>query len=277
MKTTTRWTLAVGVALTAILGGTATAQATGPATGHTSGGHSRDTALATAFGAVDRNTAWQQTSKLKLNFPTFHTEGIAFAGDRIFLSSVEIIEPTVKYPTPQNGYDRSPGKGIGHLFVMDRQGNLQKDLVLGEGDMYHPGGIDFDGTNVWVPVAQYRPDSSTIVYRVDTSNLAGPPAVRGHRPLRRGGTRQDHRPPRRQHLGIATLRGVERIGQTAATWDNANFFVDYQDCQYVPNGQDALRWRHQPAPDPHRRRQPATYELGGLALIDLRQPQHVAS
>src|SRR5947209_8617072 len=82
-----------------------------------------DTALATAFGGVDRNTSWQQTSKLKLNFPTFHTEGIAFSQDHIFLSSVQIIEPTVKFATPQGGFDRTAGKGIGHLFVMDKAGN----------------------------------------------------------------------------------------------------------------------------------------------------------
>ena len=52
---------------------------------------------------------------------------------------------------------------------MDKAGNLQKDIILGEGDMYHPGGIDFDGTNVWVPVAQYRPNSSAIIYRVDAT------------------------------------------------------------------------------------------------------------
>ncbi|GAB3940321.1 hypothetical protein GCM10027614_23790 [Micromonospora vulcania] len=185
---------------------------------------------------MDRNTSWQQTGKLKLNFPTFHTEGIAFAGDRIFLSSVEILEPTVKYPTPQNGYDRSPGKGIGHLFVMDRQGNLERDIVLGEGDMYHPGGIDFDGTNVWVPVAQYRPNSSTIVYRIDASSL------RVHKQFEVtdhfGGVVLD------KTTGnlVGNTWGSRRFaewnlrGKQLRTWDNENFFIDYQDCQYVPNG-----------------------------------------
>lgn len=37
--------------------------------------------------------------------------------------------------------DRTPGKGIGHLFVMPKSGNLQKDIILGEGDMYHPGDL----------------------------------------------------------------------------------------------------------------------------------------
>ncbi|UUL76088.1 DUF6454 family protein [Pseudarthrobacter sp. Fe7] len=154
--------------------GTAAAQANVPGQGTSpaeSTHHETDTVLADAFSRVDRNTAWQQTSKLKLNFPTYHTEGIAYSQDHIFLSAVQITEPTVKYPTPQDGYDRTPGKGVGHLFVMDKAGNLQKDITLGEGDMYHPGGIDFDGTNVWVPVAQYRPNSSAIIYKVDADTL----------------------------------------------------------------------------------------------------------
>ncbi len=66
----------------------------------------------------------------------------------------------MKYPTPQNGFDRTAGRGIGHLFVMEVAGNLQKDITLREGDMYHPGGIDFDGTNFWVPVAQSGPTAA---------------------------------------------------------------------------------------------------------------------
>ncbi|WP_254678781.1 hypothetical protein [Arthrobacter sp. 24S4-2] len=105
---------------------TAAAQAAGnndqhQGTGAESATHSEtDTALADAFNSVDGSTNWQQTSKLKLNFPTFHTEGIAYSQDHIFLSAVQIIEPTTKFPTPQDGFDRTPGKGIGHLFVMDK-------------------------------------------------------------------------------------------------------------------------------------------------------------
>src|SRR6476620_6215521 len=131
------------------MGGTAAAQAAGTkaqnGTNDAGTHHETDTSLADAFNGVDRNTKWQQTSKLKLNFPTYHTEGIAYSADHIFLSAVQIIEPTTKFPAPQNGFDRTPGKGIGHLFVMDKAGNLQKDIILGEGDMYHPGGIGFDG------------------------------------------------------------------------------------------------------------------------------------
>ena len=237
--TTTR-TRGILTAATAIvlaasaIGGTAAAQAAGNNTA--AGNHgARTTALADAFNGVDRNTNWQQTSKLKLDFPTFHTEGIAYSQDHIFLSSVEIIEPTVKYPTPQNGYDRTPGKGVGHLFVMDKAGKLQKDIILGEGDMYHPGGIDFDGTNIWVPVAQYRPNSSAIIYRVDANTLDAHKQfeVKDHF----GGIVMDKQTG---HL-VGNTWGSRRFaewdlqGKQLATWENPNYFIDYQDCQYVPS------------------------------------------
>ena len=65
---------------------------------------------------------------MPLRFPTYHPQGFALVGDLIFMTSVEVLEAPVKYPEPVDGYDRSPGKGIGHLFVIDRQGNLKKDI-----------------------------------------------------------------------------------------------------------------------------------------------------
>jgi hypothetical protein len=224
--------IAAAIAATAV-GGAAVAQASQD-TGN--GDHrTADTAVADAFTAVDRNTAWQLTSRLKLDFPTFHTEGIAFTEDHIFLSSVEILEPTVKFPSPQGGYDRTAGKGKGHLFVMDKAGKLQKDIVLGEGDMYHPGGIDFDGTNVWVPVAQYRPNNSSIVYRVDAKSLDVQKQfeVKDHF----GGIVMDKQTG---HL-IGNTWGSRRFaewtlqGKELSTWQNPDNFIDYQDCQYAAN------------------------------------------
>lgn len=168
MKRPTLRTIAGAVAMAALLAGAASANA---ATRGAPTLPSRDGDLARDFSAVDRNTVWNQVDKIKLNFPTYHTEGLAITPDHLFLSSVQIIEPTQKYPSPVGGYDRTPGRGLGHLFVMDRQGHLQKDITLGEGDMYHPGGISYDGTNVWVPVAQYRPNSSAIIYRVNAQTL----------------------------------------------------------------------------------------------------------
>ena len=261
------------VLLAGVVAGTTAAQADGRSgtQGYSgSGHHAPDTDLADDFNAVTRNTDWQQTSRLKLNFPTFHTEGIAYSQDHIFLSAVQILEPTTKFPTPQGGYDRTPGKGIGHPFVMDKAGNLQKDITLGEGDMYHPGGIDFDGTNVWVPVAQYRPDSSAIIYKVDAATLDVHKQfeVKDHF----GGIIFDKQTG---HL-VGNTWGSRRFaewdlqGKELSTWENPNYFIDYQDCQYVPNAKMLCAGVTNLPQTPAAGGTAATYELGGMAMIDLK-------
>jgi len=183
---------------------------------------------------------------------------------------VQILEPTVKYPTPKGGYDRTAGKGIGHLFVMDRAGHLQKDITLGEGDMYHPGGIDFDGTNVWIPVAQYRPDSSAIIYRVDATTLDVHKQfeVKDHF----GGIVIDKQTG---HL-VGNTWGSRRFaewdlqGKQLSTWQNPNYFIDYQDCQYVPNSRMLCSGITNLPQTPAAGGTGAIYELGGMAMIDLK-------
>ena len=258
-------------ALALAVGGTAVTQASGSAApASTAPATTSDGRLASDFGAVTRATAWQQLDKLRLAFPTFHTEGLVVTADHIFLSSVEIIEPTQKYPSPVDGYDRTPGKGVGHLFVMDREGHLQKDIVLGEGDMYHPGGISSDGTNIWVPVAQYRPDSSAIVYRVNVRTLKVAEQFRV--PDHIGGIVRDETTG---HL-VGNNWGSRRFydwtldGGQVGAWDNPSHFVDYQDCQYVPEAKMLCGGVANLPQTPAAGGAAATYELGGMALIDLR-------
>jgi hypothetical protein len=278
MVTTNLRLLAGSFAVALALAGAGTAAAASRTGDHASGAagasrataHASDGAVARDFSAVDRDTAWQLVSKLKLNFPTYHTEGLAITGDRVFLSAVQIIEPTVKYPTPRGGYDRTPGKGIGHLFVMDRQGNLQRNLILGEGDMYHPGGIDFDGTSVWVPVAQYRPNSSAIIYRVNATTLHVHQQfkVRDHI----GGIIRD---AVTGHL-VGNNWGSRRFydwtlgGRQTDAWANNSYFIDYQDCQYVPTRKMLCGGVTNLPQTPTAGGKEATYELGGMALSDLR-------
>jgi hypothetical protein len=247
-----------------LIGGTASAAA------DTSQTVRQDGALAHDFAAVDRNTAWTQVDKLQLNFPTYHTEGLAITPNHLFLSAVQIIEPTQKYPTPVDGYDRTAGKGIGHLFVMDRQGHLQKDITLGEGDMYHPGGISYDGTNVWVPVAQYRPNSSAIIYRVDADSLAVHKQFRVNDHI--GGIVRDET---NGHL-VGNNWGSRRFyewtadGKQIRSWNNNSFFTDYQDCQYVASAKMICGGITNLPQTPSAGGDNATYELGGISMIDLR-------
>jgi hypothetical protein len=233
-------------------------------------GTHRDGQLARDFSAVTRDTVWSLADRLHLDFETFHTEGLAITRHHLFLSAVEILEPTHPYPVPVHGYDRTPGKGIGHLFVMDRQGHLQKDIVLGEGHRYHPGGIAFDGTDVWVPVAEYRPDSSAVLYRVDASTL-----------------RVTREFKVRDHIGGVVLDGStghlvgntwgsrrfyewDRHGHRLATWQNTGYFVDYQDCQYVRTAKMLCGGVTNLPQTPAAGGAASVYELGGMALIDLR-------
>ena len=261
MKRPTLRTLGGAAALALLIGGAASASAAATAS---------DGDLARDFQAVDRNTDWSQVEKVKLNFSTYHPEGLAITPDHLFLSSTQVTEPTQKYPTPVGGYDRTPGKGVGHLFVMDRQGHLQKDITFVDGDMYHPGGIDFDGTNIWVPVAQYRPNSSAIIYRVNARTLQVTKAfeVKDHI----GGIVRDRTTG---HL-VGNNWGSRRFydwtlqGKQIRTWDNSSFFTDYQDCQYVPSAKMICGGITNLPQTPTAGGASATYELGGLTMIDLR-------
>ena len=72
MKRPSLRAMSIAAASAMLLGGAASAAA---ATSHLDSPH--DGALARDFAAVDRNTAWQRVDTLKLNFQTYHPEGLA--------------------------------------------------------------------------------------------------------------------------------------------------------------------------------------------------------
>ncbi|GAA1303999.1 DUF6454 family protein [Pseudonocardia xinjiangensis] len=249
-------------------GGAAAAPSPGPGPASSAGDSGGD--LASDLAAVDRSTAWTQLSTVKLNFPTYHPEGLVVTADRFYLSSTQIIEPTQTYPAPVDGFDRTPGKGVGHLFVIDRTGKLLKDVVLGHGDVYHPGGIDLHGNDLWVPVAQYRPGSTAEIDRVDIRTLE----------VTRAFTVDDHiggivYDASTGHLvgnnwGSRTFYEWTPSGKPVTTWKNPENLVDFQDCQYVPKGKMACGGITNLPQTPTAGGAKATYELGGIALLDLR-------
>lgn len=225
----------------------------------------RDDQVARAFEATTRSTAWSQAARIPLKFPTYHPQGFALVGDLILMSSVEVLEPPVRYPEPIGGYDRSPGKGIGHLFVMDRQGNLKQDIRLGEGTAYHPGGIDFDGENVWVSVAEYRPNSRAIVYRVNPKTYGVTEEFRVQDHV--GGVVRDRRTGKVHGVSWGSRRLYEWTpsGKQLAMKLNESHLLDYQDCDYVSRGKQ-LCGGVTGLPTATG----GNYELGGLALLDLK-------
>lgn len=58
--------------------------------------------------------------------------------------------------------DRENRKGFLHLFDL-KTGTLLRQVEAQEGDRFHPGGIALDGDTIWVPVAEYRRSSSSII------------------------------------------------------------------------------------------------------------------
>jgi hypothetical protein len=230
-----------------------------------SGARHRDDPVVAAFTATTRSTPWRQAAKISLAFPTHHPQGFALVGDRIFMSTVEIIEPPVRYPQPIDGYDRSPGRGVGHVLVLDRGGRLLRDVVLGEGHAYHPGGIDFDGRSLWVPVAEYRPDSAAIVYRLDPDTYRATVAFRVRDHV--GGVVRDRATGEVHGVswGSRTLYRWTPWGRQLARAPNEDHLLDYQDCGYAAH-------RKQLCSGVTGLAGPGGtgYELGGLALRDLR-------
>ena len=135
------------------------------ALGDSRGHRSRDDATTELFRLMGKNTIWTPVDTVAMQgWTTFHTEGMVAVGDRFFVSAVETLEAPVRNGVETDALydfsiDRSPGRGRGWLFEFAADGTLLGQLELTEGDIYHPGGIDYDGESIWVPLAENRPNS----------------------------------------------------------------------------------------------------------------------
>ena len=228
--------------------------------------------VAARFTTLNRATKWAQVAAVPLRFPTFHPQGMVRIGDVFYVSSVEVRTRPIKYAAPQDGHDRDTGAGVGHLFKVSADGRLLADTVLGEGAIYHPGGMDYDGRWLWVPVAEYRPDSRAIVYRVDPATMRAEAVFRwddhiGGLVHDRGGkalvgiswgSRRMYRWPMRE-IGAGRTPKAERYANPAQ-------YIDYQDCHYLP----ARRMLCGGVADYAQGPGATAYVLGGLELVDLK-------
>jgi hypothetical protein len=239
-------------------------------------GHRRQSELSRRLKTLTGNTAWTKVGEVPMKFRTFHPQGMVKIGNTYFVSSVEIIVAPVKYPQPVNGYDRDTGVGRGHLFKVDLNGNLLADLPIGEGSVYHPGGCDFDGQNIWVPTAEYRPNSRGFIYRVDPLSMRVTKVL--EYPDHLGGCSRNP-DDNSVHAVNWGSRGFYRFeldhSQTASPSAhippaelgriNHEFYIDYQDNKYLGNqemlytGLNSYTVNTSTAP----------FNLGGLEIVDL--------
>jgi len=187
--------------------------------------------LAERFLQTTKDMAWKNVANHPIAFRTYHPQGLTLAGGKFYLSSVEVI-------------DRKADKGMGHLFEMSPAGELLRETTVAEGAAYHPGGIDFDGRRIWMPVSTYHPEGASIVYTVDPETLQPREIFRF----------DDHLGAVAHFADKQILVGVNwgarrfyrwRTEDAGGEWKvtdpahpesalNGNHYIDYQDMQRVP-------------------------------------------
>src|SRR5439155_19214831 len=97
-------------------------------------------------------------------------------------------------------------------------GELMRKIQLGDGVRYHPGGISADASSLWIPVAEYRRDSSSVIERRNKGTLE-----------------VEYRFTVSDHIGCVALTPEFVIG---GNWDSRLFYVwDHQGrlIRTVPN------------------------------------------
>lgn len=243
---------------------------------------SRDNQTTNVFRLIGKDTIWTPIESIKMDWPTFHTQGLVKIGDVFFVSAVEVVESTVRNGTATDALsdfsiDRSPGAGRGWLFKFSASGRLLGQIELTSGAKYHPGGLDYDGRYIWVPVAEYRPNGPSNIYRVDPNTLAAELvfSVNDHiggivHNLHRGTLHGVSWGSRR--LYTWRLSGQERRpGVVSSDWTpNPQSYIDYQDCHY--QGVEYMLCGGVGAYATPR----GSIAFGGVDLVDLRtaRPEH---
>jgi hypothetical protein len=129
---------------------------------------------------------------LALRGETYHVQGIDFEGDRLWVTSV----------------DTAARKGYLQEFSL-RTGALTRRTEVQDGERFHPGGIAVAAGSIWVPVAEYRPHSSSVIQRRNRRTLE---------------LVSSFRVP--DHIGCIAVIGDRLVG---GNWDSREFYIwDFQ-------------------------------------------------
>ncbi len=92
--------------------------------------------------------------QVPLKFSTYHVQGLDITEQFYFVTSV----------------DRDENRAW--LFKIDRRNaDLISKKELTDGALIHPGGLQYDGRFLWVPNAEYKRQSRTMVYGLDPDTL----------------------------------------------------------------------------------------------------------
>lgn len=79
-----------------------------------------------------------------IRHPTHHVQGLCMDQEHFWISSVDKKSKS------------------GWIFLVDRRsGTVMKEREITRGEQYHPGGMQRVGDALWVPVAEYKPQSTS--------------------------------------------------------------------------------------------------------------------
>lgn len=136
---------------------------------------------------AQRLSALEELGVTELEDKTHHVQGIVVDGATLWVSSV------------------SRPHSAGYLHEFDLQTGRHRGTVeIHEGARFHPGGMDQDGESLWIPVAEYRPRSSSTLLQV--SKRSRQVVARFEAP---------------DHIGCVAVAGDRLIG---GNWDAREFY-----------------------------------------------------
>ncbi|KAK4147182.1 uncharacterized protein C8A04DRAFT_24980 [Dichotomopilus funicola] len=195
------------------------------------------------FIELDRSTKWRLADKIPFSGDCHEPEGIVRLSnegpaqdDRYFVSAGE-------WTVPQSP-DKN-GEGFAHLLVFDGTGRQLADAVLtapGAAE-YHGGGLDYDGTHLWVTLAEYRPVNATAtLVRLRPDKLCPEPVLRI----------ADHMGAVVHDIAAGDVLTLNWGARSASLWNlrhspvplpgftppravvkNPSHYTDYQDCKFL--------------------------------------------
>lgn len=149
---------------------------------------------------------------LDLEGDTHHVQGIDLGDERLWVSSV----------------DKESRQGYLQEFST-ATGKLLRSATLAEGERFHPGGMSSDGKSLWIPVAEYRRHSTSVIQKRNLRSLE----------LEFSFTVDDH-------IGCLAVTPTELIG---GNWDSREFYVwDHQGrllrkvANPTPNGYQDMKY-----------------------------------
>ncbi len=95
-----------------------------------------DAAVAGTIASITRATTWQLVDELPIRFDLHHPQGMTRIEGMWWVSTVDV----------------DARRGL--VMAVDDTGRLVEQIRVGDDRHYHPGGMDFDGSAMWIPCAR---------------------------------------------------------------------------------------------------------------------------